>query len=83
MTSKETFNYTLTDSAGRTDTATLTINMNPQVVSTVDADRFTGSVYGDTLIYHLLNANDATVVAQIKDSSTAITLTNPLFCISV
>lgn len=57
---KETFTYTLNDQNGHTDTATLTINMNPQVVSTVDADRFTGSVYGDTLIYHLLNANDAT-----------------------
>ena len=57
---KETFNYTLNDQQGHTDTATLTIDMNPQVVSTADADRLTGSAYGDTLIYHLLNANNAT-----------------------
>lgn len=60
ITTKETFNYTLNDQQGHTDTATLTIDMNPQVVSTVDADRLTGSAYGDTLIYHLLNANNAT-----------------------
>ncbi|MDH0786039.1 Ig-like domain-containing protein, partial [Citrobacter freundii] len=60
IVTKETFTYTLNDLNGHTDTATLTINMNPQVVSTVDADRLTGSAYGDTLIYHLLNANDAT-----------------------
>ncbi|WP_284880125.1 BapA/Bap/LapF family large adhesin [Citrobacter portucalensis] len=60
IVTKETFTYTLNDQNGHTDTATLTINMNPQVVSTVDADRLTGSAYGDTLIYHLLNANDAT-----------------------
>jgi VCBS repeat-containing protein len=60
ITTKETFTYTLNDQNGHTDTATLTINMNPQVVSTADADRLTGSAYGDTLIYHLLNANDAT-----------------------
>jgi hypothetical protein len=58
IVTKETFTYTLNDLNGHTDTATLTINMNPQMVSTVDADRRT--VYGDTLIYHLLNANDAT-----------------------
>ncbi|WP_213133516.1 BapA/Bap/LapF family large adhesin [Citrobacter sp. FP75] len=57
---KETFTYTLNDQKGHTDSATLTIDMNPQVVSTVDADRLIGSVYGDTLIYHLLSANDAT-----------------------
>ncbi|EMF0720256.1 BapA prefix-like domain-containing protein [Citrobacter freundii] len=57
---KETFTYTLNDQKGHTDTATLTIDMNPQVVSTVDADRVIGSAYGDTLIYHLLSANDAT-----------------------
>ena len=60
ITTKETFNYTLNDQQGHTDTATLTIDMNPQVVSTADADRLTGSAYGDTLIYHLLNANNAT-----------------------
>ncbi|MEG2223022.1 MAG: Ig-like domain-containing protein [Citrobacter sp.] len=57
---KETFTYTLNDQNGHTDTASLTIDMNPQIVSTVDADRLIGSVYGDTLIYHLLSANDAT-----------------------
>ena len=57
---KETFNYTLNDQKGHTDSATLTIDMNPQVISTVEADRVVGSVYGDTLIYHLLSANNAT-----------------------
>lgn len=60
ITTKETFTYTLNDQKGHTDTATLTINMNPQIVSTADADRVIGSAYGDTLIYHLLSANDAT-----------------------
>ncbi|WOR27369.1 Ig-like domain-containing protein [Citrobacter braakii] len=60
ITSKETFTYTLNDQNGHTDTATLTINMNPQMVSTAQHEVITGSVYGDTLIYHLLNANDAT-----------------------
>lgn len=57
---KETFNYTLNDQKGHTDSATLTIDMNPQVISTAEADRVVGSVYGDTLIYHLLSANNAT-----------------------
>ncbi|POT27985.1 large repetitive protein [Citrobacter freundii] len=60
ITSKETFTYTLNDQNGHTDTAMLTINMNPQMASTAQHDVITGSVYGDTLIYHLLNANDAT-----------------------
>lgn len=60
MTTKETFTYTINDQSGHTSTATLTIDMNPQVVSTDQADRLVGSVYGDTLIYHLLSANDAT-----------------------
>ena len=51
MTSKETFNYTLTDSAGRTDSATLTINMAPQFISSEHNDAITGTAYGDTLIY--------------------------------
>ncbi|MGU3525153.1 BapA/Bap/LapF family large adhesin [Enterobacteriaceae bacterium C23F] len=59
MTSKETFTYTLNDQNGHTDTATLTINMNPQIASTNQHDVITGSAYGDTLIYHLL-ANTAT-----------------------
>lgn len=60
ITSKETFTYTLNDQNGHTDTATLTINMNPQMASSAQHDVITGSAYGDTLIYHLLNANDAT-----------------------
>ncbi|MEW5562070.1 BapA/Bap/LapF family large adhesin [Enterobacter asburiae] len=59
MTSKETFSYTLNDQNGHTDTATLTINMNPQIASSNQHDVITGSAYGDTLIYHLLG-NDAT-----------------------
>ncbi|WP_080460159.1 BapA/Bap/LapF family large adhesin, partial [Enterobacter cloacae] len=43
MTSKETFNYTLTDSAGRTDSATLTINMAPQFISSEHNDAITGT----------------------------------------
>ncbi|TDN58408.1 BapA/Bap/LapF family large adhesin [Scandinavium goeteborgense] len=60
MTSKETFTYTLNDKNGHTDTATLTINMNPQMASTDQHDVLTGSAYGDTLIYHLLNGANAT-----------------------
>ncbi|MFJ3458459.1 BapA/Bap/LapF family large adhesin [Scandinavium goeteborgense] len=60
MTSKETFTYTLNDKNGHTDTATLTINMNPQMASTDQHDVLTGSAYGDTLIYHLLNGGNAT-----------------------
>ncbi|MFB0713568.1 BapA/Bap/LapF family large adhesin [Buttiauxella noackiae] len=57
---KETFNYSLNDQNGHTDTATLTINMNPQFVSTAQSDVINGSVYGDTLVYHLLNNANAT-----------------------
>lgn len=60
ITSKETFNYTLNDQNGHSDSATLTINMNPQFVSTAQSDVITGSVYGDTLVYHLLNGTNAT-----------------------
>lgn len=60
MTSKETFTYTLNDQNGHTDTATLTINMNPQIASTNQHDVINGSAYGDTLIYHMLNTADAT-----------------------
>ncbi|MCT4708625.1 Ig-like domain-containing protein [Enterobacteriaceae bacterium H16N7] len=59
ITSKETFNYTLNDQNGHSDSATLTINMNPQFVSTNQSDVINGSVYGDTLVYHLLNSTDA------------------------
>lgn len=60
MSSKETFTYTLNDQNGHTDTATLTINMNPQITSSNQHDVITGSAYGDTLIYHMLNTADAT-----------------------
>lgn len=60
ITSKETFNYTLNDQNGHSDSAALTINMNPQFVSTAQSDVITGSVYGDTLVYHLLNSASAT-----------------------
>lgn len=56
VTSRETFSYTLNDQNGHTDRATLTINMNPQFVSGTQNDVITGSVYGDTLVYHLLNS---------------------------
>lgn len=56
ITSKETFNYTLTDSTGRTDSATLTINMAPQFISSEHNDVISGTAYGDTLIYQVLNS---------------------------
>lgn len=61
ITSKETFTYTLNDQNGHSDSAMLTIEMNPQVVSTAEADRVIGSAYGDTLIHELLNTTDATM----------------------
>ena len=60
MTTKETFTYTLNDQNGHSDSATLTINMSPQFVSTAQSDVITGSAYGDTLIYHLLTSASAT-----------------------
>ncbi|MTH48529.1 type I secretion C-terminal target domain-containing protein, partial [Escherichia alba] len=60
ITTKETFTYSLNDTRGHTDSATLTIDMAPQVVSTAHNDVLIGSAYGDTLIYQLLNANSAT-----------------------
>lgn len=60
ITAKETFNYTLNDTHGHSDTATLTVDIAPQVTSTAQSDVLVGSVYGDTLIYNLLNASDAT-----------------------
>lgn len=58
ITTKETFTYTLNDQKGHTDSATLTINMNPQFTSTSQSDVIHGSAYGDTLIYDLLNNAD-------------------------
>ncbi|MCS5452236.1 BapA/Bap/LapF family large adhesin [Enterobacter huaxiensis] len=55
ITSKEVFNYTLTDAAGKTDTASLTINMAPQFISSEHNDVITGTAYADTLIYQVLN----------------------------
>ena len=55
MTSKETFNYTLTDATGKTESASLTINMAPQFISSEHNDVITGTAYGDTLIYQVLN----------------------------
>ncbi|MCE0813785.1 BapA/Bap/LapF family large adhesin [Buttiauxella sp. S04-F03] len=60
ITTKETFTYTLNDQNGHSDSATLTINMNPQFVSTAQSDVITGSAYGDTLVYHLLNSANST-----------------------
>lgn len=70
MTSKETFNYTLTDSTGRTDSATLTINMAPQFISSEHNDAITGTAYGDTLIYQVLNSTVGNATAG-NVSSTA------------
>lgn len=55
ITSKEVFNYTLTDTAGKTDSASLTINMAPQFISSEHNDVISGTAYGDTLIYQVLN----------------------------
>ncbi|EJD2344577.1 BapA prefix-like domain-containing protein, partial [Salmonella enterica] len=52
ITSKEVFTYQLDDKRGHTDSATLTIDMAPQIVSTNQNDVLIGSAYGDTLIYH-------------------------------
>ena len=60
ITTKETFSYKLDDTRGHTDTATLTVDIAPQVVSTAQNDVLVGSAYGDTLIYNLLNASSAT-----------------------
>ncbi|MCU6208008.1 BapA/Bap/LapF family large adhesin [Enterobacter cloacae] len=70
ITSKEVFNYTLTDANGNTDTATLTINMAPQFVSSEHNDVITGTAYGDTLIYQVLNSTTGNATAG-NVSSTA------------
>ena len=63
ITSKETFNYTLTDANGKTDSATLTINMAPQFISSEHNDVITGTAYGDTLIYQVLNSTAGNATA--------------------
>lgn len=70
LTSKEVFNYTLTDGDGKTDSATLTINMAPQFISSEHNDLITGTAYADTLIYQVLNntAGDATGGNVTNDS---------------
>lgn len=60
INSKEVFTYQLDDKNGHTDSATLTIDIAPQIVSTNHNDVLIGSAYGDTLIYQLLNGADAT-----------------------
>ncbi|MCK7359365.1 Ig-like domain-containing protein [Enterobacter roggenkampii] len=70
ITSKETFNYTLTDSAGKTDSATLTINMAPQFISSEHNDAITGTAYGDTLIYQVLNSNAGNATGGNVSSAT-------------
>lgn len=79
MTSKETFNYTLTDATGKTDSATLTINMAPQFISSEHNDVITGTAYGDTLIYQVLNntvgnATGGNVSSTVGDHWTGFSL---------
>ncbi|MFY9995003.1 MAG: BapA/Bap/LapF family large adhesin [Leclercia sp.] len=77
MTTKETFTYKLTGDNGQTDTATLTINMAPKITSTEHSDTFTGSAYGDTLIYEVLNntAGNGTAGNGSNDHWTNFSLT--------
>ncbi len=63
ITSKEVFNYTLTDANGTRDTASLTINMAPKFVSSEHNDVISGTAYGDTLIYQVLNATAGNATA--------------------
>lgn len=56
ITTKEVFNYTLTAANGTTDTASLTINMAPKFISSEHNDVISGTAYGDTLIYQVLNS---------------------------
>ena len=56
ITTKEVFNYTLTDANGTTDTASLTIDMAPKFISSEHNDVISGTAYVDTLIYQVLNS---------------------------
>uniref|UniRef100_UPI00398C462D Ig-like domain-containing protein n=1 Tax=Salmonella enterica TaxID=28901 RepID=UPI00398C462D len=58
ITSKQVFSYQLEDKMGHTDSATLTIDMAPQIVSTNQNDVPIRSAYGYTPIYHLLKGRD-------------------------
>lgn len=77
ITSKEVFNYTLTDANGTRDTASLTINMAPKFVSSEHNDVISGTAYGDTLIYQVLNttAGNATAGNSTGDHWTNFSLT--------
>ncbi|HCM9221685.1 TPA: BapA prefix-like domain-containing protein [Enterobacter hormaechei subsp. steigerwaltii] len=77
ITSKEVFNYTLTDASGATDTASLTIDMAPKFVSSEHNDVINGTAYGDTLIYQVLNntAGNATAGNSTGDHWTNFSLT--------
>ncbi|HHN5588234.1 BapA/Bap/LapF family large adhesin [Enterobacter hormaechei] len=76
ITSKEVFNYTLTDANGTRDTASLTINMAPKFVSSEHNDVISGTAYGDTLIYQVLNttAGNATAGNSTGDHWTNFSL---------
>lgn len=76
ITSKEVFNYTLTDAAGKTDTATLTINMAPQFISSEHNDIITGTAYADTLIYQVLNNTAGNATAGNVNSTAGDHWTN-------
>lgn len=69
MTSKEHFTYTLTAADGTTSTATLVIDLEPQITgsgfgdtlnSTIYDDTFTLQQGADTLVYKVLKGTDAT-----------------------
>lgn len=70
ITSKETFNYTLTDANGSTDSASLTINMAPKFISSEHNDVISGTAYGDTLIYQVLNSTAGNATAGNVSSTT-------------
>ena len=70
ITSKETFNYTLTDANGNTDSASLTINMAPKFISSEHNDVISGTAYGDTLIYQVLNSTAGNATAGNVSSTT-------------
>ena len=76
ITSKEVFNYTLTDANGVKDTASLTIDMAPKFVSSEHNDVISGTAYGDTLIYQVLNttAGNATAGNSTGDHWTNFSL---------
>ncbi|MFG1174934.1 Ig-like domain-containing protein, partial [Erwiniaceae bacterium CAU 1747] len=69
ITSKEVFSYSLTDTDGSITLNSLTIDLAPSVTGTSGDDSVTGSAYNDTftlgdgadtVVYHLLDAEDAT-----------------------